>query len=122
MREVVAHVLDQYQPGDVIADEPDTGFGYYYRQTDQPTPLWNSDEALARLQFLHPKRVWLITFGRDATRSTTNAALQDWLGANYHLASEEGYVEQDPTYRQVKEWLLHRPAYRYKLLVQVFAQ
>jgi hypothetical protein len=118
MREVVARVRAECQAGDVIVSESDTGFAYYYRQTNQPVPLWASDLALPALQTERPRRVWLITFGRDATRLTTDEALQEWLWQEYQLAWEEGYVEQDPLYQRVKEKLLHRPAYRYKLLVQ----
>ena len=118
MREVVARVRAECRAGDVIVSEFDTGFGYYYRRTDQPVPLWATDTALPSLQTEHPGRVWLVTFGRDATRSTTDEALQEWLWQEYELAWEEGYVEQDPLYQTLKEKLLHRPAYRYKLLVQ----
>jgi 4-amino-4-deoxy-L-arabinose transferase-like glycosyltransferase len=122
MKEVVTEVRGECQAGDVIVSEFDTGFGYYYRQTDQPVPLWVSDTALALLQAQRPGRVWLITFGRDASRFTTDEQLQEWLQQEYHLAWERGYVEQDPLYRRVKEKLLHRPAYRYKLLVQRYEQ
>jgi mannosyltransferase len=119
-REIVAQVSSHSRPGDVIVAEPDTGFSFYYQQTGQPVTLWSSDTALSQLQSQQPNRVWLITFGRDSTRSVTNTALQDWLRYNYRLAMEQGYVEQDSTYRRVKEWLLHRPAYQYKLLVQEY--
>ncbi len=122
VREVVAQIRAECRAGDVIISEFDTGFGYYYRQADQPVPLWTSDTALPSLQNERPSRVWLVTFGRDATRSTTDEALQEWLWQEYQLAWEEGYVEQDPLYQRVKEKLLHRPAYRYKLVVQRYEQ
>lgn len=122
MRQVVAQVRAQCQPGDVIVSESDTGFAYYYRQADRPVPLWASDLALPALQTERPRRVWLVTFGRDATRGSTDQALQDWLWQEYNLAWEEGSVEQDPLYQTVKERLLHRPAYHYKLLVQRYEQ
>jgi len=118
MREVVAQVRDELQPGDAIVSEFDTGFGYYYRDTSGLAPLWESDVALAPLLSERPGRIWLVTFGRDATRSTTNEELQGWIEQNYRLAWEQGYVEQDPLYQRAKELLLHRPAYRFKLLVQ----
>jgi len=118
MKQVVAQVRAECQAGDVIVSESDTGFAYYYRQMDQPVPLWTSDLALPALQSERPGRVWLLTFGRDATRLTTDDALQEWLWQEYNLAWEQGYVEQDLLYQRVKEKLLHRPAYRYKLLAQ----
>nr|MBC7244578.1 glycosyltransferase family 39 protein [Chloroflexota bacterium] len=122
MREIVARVQREYQPGDVIVSEPDAGFGYYYRFGPQPAPVWYSDTALALLQDKQPERVWLITFGRDATRSVTNEELLEQLVQHYDLDWEEGYVEQDPIYRQLKERLLHRPAYRYKVVVQRYVR
>jgi hypothetical protein len=41
-----------------------------------------------------------------------------WLEKNYSLTLERGYTELDPVYRKVKELLLCRPTYRYRLLVQ----
>jgi hypothetical protein len=119
-REIVTQVSSHSRPGDVIITEPDTGFSYYYQRTEQPVTLWSSNTALSQLPSQRPNRVWLITFGRDSTRSVTDTALQDWLRNNYRLAMEQGYTEQDSTYRRVKEWLLHRPAYQYKLLVQEY--
>ena len=119
-REMVAQVSSRARPGDVILAEADTGFKFYYQRTEQPVTLWDGDVTVSRLQSQQPNRVWLITFGRDSTRSMANASLEDWLRHNYRLAREQGYAEQDPTYRRVKERLLHRPAYRYKLLVQTY--
>lgn len=122
MREIVTRVQNECQLGDVIISESDTGFGYYYRLGSQPIPLWYSDTALALLQANLPRRAWVITFGRDATRSVTNEELLEWLDQNYNLDWEEGYVEQDPVYRQLKERLLHRPAYRYKVVLQRYVR
>jgi len=119
-REIVAEVRAQLETGDVIVNEPDSGFSYYYPRNGDTTPLWSSYDALPLLQAQRPPRVWLVTFGRDATRGVTNAALKDWLDLNYRLTLEKGYVEQNPTYRMVKERLLHREAYRYKLVVQQY--
>lgn len=119
-REIVTQVSSHSRPGDVIIAEPDTGFSYYYQQAEQPATLWSSDTALSQFQSQRPNRVWLITFGRDSTRSVSYTALQDWLRHNYRLAMEQGYAEQDSTYRRVKELLLHRLSYQYKLLVQEY--
>ncbi len=120
MREVVAEVRSELEAADVIVSEGDTAFAYYYQQTEQPAPLLGADVALSVLQAQLPERIWLVTFGRDSTRSSANQELADWLTEHYRLLSQQGYVAQDPLYRQVKARLLHRPAYTYKLLVQLF--
>lgn len=120
LREIVAGVDAELQPGDVIVHEPDAGFSYYYRSEQSRVPLLDNATALPVLQADPPHRVWLITYGRDATRGVTNVALEDWLAQHCRLLEERGYVEQDATYQKVKEALLHRPAYRYKLVVRLY--
>ena len=66
------------------------------------------------------RMVRALALGRDRTREAAPAKLIDWLMANYRLSATQGYVPQDETYRQVKEWLLHRPPYEFKLLLQLF--
>jgi hypothetical protein len=44
------------------------------------------------------------------------------LEEDYELTSTWGYAEQDEIYRQVKEILLHRPAYQYKALAQLYTR
>jgi hypothetical protein len=120
-REVVAWIRAEARPGDVVLSDPDTGFDYYYERGPQPVPgLSTSDTkaALAYLEERHPSRVWLLTFGRDRTRESEPVDLMRWLAERYRVGMEQGYVEQDPTYRRVKERLLHRPAYQYKLVVR----
>jgi hypothetical protein len=77
-----------------------------------------ADKAVDYLSTHPVRQVWLVTMGRDGTRELVPVELIRWLEANRRLLWEQGYVEQDPLYRRVKERLLHRPAYQYKLLVQ----
>ena len=123
MREIVQNLRTTVQPGDVIISDSDSGFQYYYNQGLQPVPALASMPEAAALQYLqahHPDRVWLLILGRDRTRETTPTELIDWLTANYHLSATQGYVPQDETYQQVKQRLLQRPPYEYKLLLQLF--
>ncbi len=120
-RQVVSQIIAECRPGDVIFSAPDIAFQYYYDRGPKPVPSLPStevDPALTYLREERPSRVWLLTFGRDRTHASTPSELISWLEENYSLTLEQGYVEQDPVYRQVKERLLHRPAYRYKLLVR----
>ena len=123
MRQVASQVRAEARPGDVIFSDVDTGFDYYYRQAPQPAPSLPAGDAAAAVAYLNehrPQRVWLLTFGRDRTREITPVELVERLAAGYSAASVQGYVEQDPTYRTIKQRLFGRPAYPYKLVVQQY--
>ncbi|MCL5961427.1 MAG: hypothetical protein M1358_19315, partial [Chloroflexi bacterium] len=102
------------------------GFAQYYHPSAGSPPYFRADseEAVRYLVKEKSPRVWLVTFGRDSTRVGANTLppLQSLLASDYHLESSKGYVEQDPTYRRFKELLLRRPAYRYKLLVEMYVR
>jgi hypothetical protein len=123
MREIVQNLRAALQSGDVVVSDPDSGFQYYYDRGERPVPALASVPEMDAVQYLQahlPDRVWLLTLGRDRTREATPTQLIDWLTANYRLRSTQGYAPQDETYRQVKERLLHRPPYEFKLLLQLF--
>ena len=126
MKEIVQDVSAQARPGDVFVSEGDTGFGHYYRQAANSPPYFQADsnEAVRFLQTEKSARVWLVSFGRDRTRLADNTLpeLKDLLARDYRLEGSRGYVEQDPTYRKVKEFLLGRPAYQYKVLVELYVR
>jgi uncharacterized membrane protein len=120
-RQVAGTVAAQADTSDVVIGEADSAFSYYFRRTGSPVRYFETTEADKAVDYLstHPVRqVWLVTMGRDGTRELVPVELIRWLEANRRLLWEQGYVEQDPLYRRVKERLLHRPAYQYKLLVQ----
>ncbi len=122
-RQVAEQIAAEADAEDVVIGEQDSGFSYYFKPLQSDTPYFEAlqrDMILDYLSHHAVKRIWLVTIGRDGTRDMLPTALMDWLRENYSLVTERGYAEQDPTYRQLKEWLLHRPAYRYKLLVQVY--
>jgi hypothetical protein len=131
---VVADVVARSRPGDLILSDVDTGFSFYYLQQPQPavTHAYLTDPGTARLLEqmaaevragrtpAHP-RVFVLTYGRDRTRRDPPAALTALVAPPAQLLWEQGYVPQDETYRQVKERLLGRSDYRYKLLAQLYA-
>ncbi len=123
VREVAQQISSQAGPEDVVIGEWDSGFSYYYQRTPHLSIYLEAqpvDEAIRFLTSSSPKRVWLVTIGRDRTREAVPVELIRWLEMNYYLAEEQGYVEQDSTYRWLKEQLIHRPAYLYKLVVRRF--
>ena len=121
--QAVDWVIDNTQPGDVIIGESDSAFGYHYGKRDHTAPYYDTGpEAFSALAH-QPPRVWVITFGRDRTRANyDNSGPVSFLQEHGYLpVIHRGYVEQDRIYRQVKEHLLNRPAYRYKLEIQLYA-
>lgn len=122
-REIAVQVAEAAQPGDVVVSDWDSGFGHYYAKTDRGTTHFfsqSSAEAQRLIETQGTRRVWLITLGRDSTRSMDPAAFIRWLDQNYLLTVTWGYAEQDEMYRRAKGMLLHRPAYRYKATVQLY--
>jgi hypothetical protein len=121
VRQVAREIASQADPHDLVVGEEDSGFSYYYERTAKKAPYFEAYQAASIITYIttHPvEKVWLVTVGRDATRWLTPLKLMDWLVKNYRLDLEQGYTELDPVYRKMKEFLLHRPTYRYRLLVQ----
>lgn len=124
-KEMAAQVAMASQPGDVIVSDWDSAFGYYYAKMDQGIPHFfshSSEEARDYIEAHCSPRVWLITIGRDRTRSMAPVEFIRWLEEDYELRLTWGYAEQDEMYRRIKEMLLHRPAYRYKATVQFYTR
>lgn len=122
-REVAREIAGKAETGDAVIGEWDSAFSYYFQQQESDATYLEAAQTAEVIRFLTkhtPKRVWLVTIGRDRTREATPVEVLDWLSANYRLVEERGYVEQDPLYRRIKEILLQRPAYPYKLMVRQF--
>lgn len=123
VREIAKMIAERAGPQDLVVGEWDSGFSYYYRRQSSQAPYMEANQTEEVIHYItthSPETVWLVTIGRDRTRDAIPTELLRWLQTNYRLAEEQGYVEQDPVYRWLKERLLHRLAYRYKLLVQRF--
>lgn len=122
-REVAREIAAEAGPGDVVIGEWDSGFSYYFQREESAATYLEAAQTAEVIRFLTehtPDRVWLVTIGRDRTREATPVEVLEWLSANYRLVEERGYVEQEPLYCRVKEMLLRRPAYPYKLMVRQF--
>lgn len=122
-REVAQEIAARAGPGDLVIGEWDSGFSYYFQRQKCGAVYLEAARTAEVLRFLNenlPEHVWLVTIGRDRTREATPVEVLDWLSTNYRLVEEKGYVEQDPLYRRIKEMLLRRPAYQYKLMVRQF--
>jgi len=124
IRQVVEEVRMKCAPGDLIIAEADTLFGYYYQQNPGPALYQDADYIAnkAYIQNYRPDRVWLVTFGRDSTSGVGRTEeLAQWLRQVYPKVEVLGYVSQDMVYRRVKELLLDRPAYAYKLMIRIYS-
>lgn len=121
-REAVQYLVRQARPGDiVIADEPAL-FSYYFAQYDEQNITFiPADSAEAtQVPISRIDRLWVITIGRDRTRSATPAKVLQTIENYMQLASTRGFGEQDPTYRALKQWLTEREAYQYRVLVRLY--
>src|SRR5262249_27579363 len=122
-------VQRETQTGDVILSDYDIAFHYYWRQQPQagmqlifPDRL-GVDEVRDIVQSTRPLRIWLLVFGRDRTLVGDHTTeIQDWLTRDYTLRAERGFVPVDLLYRAVKNRLVGRETYSYKLIVQLFVR
>jgi 4-amino-4-deoxy-L-arabinose transferase-like glycosyltransferase len=121
VRQVARQIASQAGPHDVVIGEEDSGFSYYYLRTGRKAPYFEAlqtDTITAYITTHQVKKAWLVTIGRDGSRRLVPQKIMNWLEGNYRLIAENGYAEQDPVYRKVKEFFLHRPTYRYRMRVQ----
>lgn len=123
-REIVAHLVGETGPEDIVLATSDIGIDFYTARTVGWTAsVFNTSDEQALEDLIRtkqPPRVWLFIFGRDRTRAATPTTLHKWLEAHYQLIEVQGYAEQDPTYRQIKEVLFRRPAYLHKLTLYIY--
>jgi len=123
MRELAAMVARNVEPDDVVVSDRDSLFFYYYPHAAKQANIF-ADASTVYEKMKDGQRVWLVTLGRDRTRvGAAAASVLEWLAQNGFQERERwGSGPEDPTYRRVKEWLLKRPDYEYKTMVQLFAQ
>jgi hypothetical protein len=119
-REVARTLVEEWQPEDLLVAPHDSALWYYLpadlAQLTDPSP----SELGAVLAARRPARVWLAILGRDRTQNDLPAQYKRVLAAGYRLAERRGYVEQDPTYRELKSRLLGYSGYRYRLELSRF--
>jgi 4-amino-4-deoxy-L-arabinose transferase-like glycosyltransferase len=123
-RQVLEYIIDRSEPGDIMVVDPASGVLYYYEYWNltQPLPVSTLEEVMAKLGSGQAQRVWLITVSRDRTRSLEADPVATWLEQDLSLVETVGFAEQDHVYRAVKARLTGRPAYQYRVVVQLFAQ
>jgi 4-amino-4-deoxy-L-arabinose transferase-like glycosyltransferase len=129
----LADILARAQPDDAIFSDTDTGFGYYFEQsphegiTHYYVETASGQAALEAIandlvahQPLQHKRLFILTYGRDRTRRDLPDSFTQTIQPAAHLIWEQGYTPEDETYRQVKQSLLGREDYKFKLFIQLY--
>ncbi|NLE44129.1 MAG: hypothetical protein GX620_05375, partial [Chloroflexi bacterium] len=121
-RSILAYIRNNQQTGDIIFSESDSGLDFYLNQTDGPTPHFVDHELTKTyIQRTESLRVWLLSLGRDSTRSNETSDLIGWLEQQGYLLKEErGYIEVDPIYREIKSRALGYPAYRHRAVLRLY--
>jgi hypothetical protein len=125
-RQIARTIETRLTRDDVIVAESDTIVGYYLDQradrqlvTIGPTESAETG-ALDRLRRAVPKRIWLVTFGRDITRGRRPARLEAWISDRYAVTSTDNYVPTPRVYARFKQAAQDAPSYQYKATVRLY--
>ncbi len=128
-REIARTILERARPGDVVVAETDTMVPYYFLDLDDAPCLLavsffrrgSEARTISELEDDPPKRIWMVSLGRDGTQGLLSGDLRRWVDANYDQRMSRGYVPQDPTYARIKERLQGGQGYRFKATLQLLA-
>jgi len=123
-KEAAAFVHQNANANDLVISDYDSIFGHYF-PTDESSSrhlyTGEQDEIQTALRVAAPERVWLITIGRDQTRHyASTETVRQLLAASYRLESVALYSPMDPVYLRVKNFLLQRNSYKYRLTVESY--
>jgi uncharacterized membrane protein len=118
-REAAQFIAGRAKSGDLIVTESDSLVERYLPPSLRARhfDVARADEVLGILARTPDTGVWFVQLGRDRTRNDATAALIAKTSELRPLVQTTGLAEQDPVYRQVKERLLNRAAYAYRLTI-----
>ncbi|MEP7200549.1 MAG: hypothetical protein ABI874_12080, partial [Chloroflexota bacterium] len=127
LRAVSDSLRAEAQADDLIISDLDIALQYYWQQPPRPAaPLYLTDDdsrarARAAIETARAPRVFLLTYGRDRSRTNDHTdEFMEWLAPRYAQRDERAHVPIDPLYRAVKDWLFQRETYQAKLTVRMF--
>ena len=124
--DLVEFIVKNSSPGDVIMSTEDIGLAYYLQSQGIDIPHYWSyrTQANSILEKGDAPRIWWLTYGRDRTRvdDMVEAYRAQLAEKGYELIMQQGYVPQHPSYRWMKEKLLGREAYQYKVTINLYAR
>ncbi len=124
-REVAESICTRYGEEESIVISPsDTLIPEYMSRISDQSHLYlykERENALKYAASQAPKFVTVIYFGRDRTKELFSDNPAEKLSAmGYFLYDEKKFSKIDPLYLKLKEYLLKRKCYRYKLVVRTF--
>jgi hypothetical protein len=127
LRDLHTYLKQHTRPGDLIVSDLDIVYQYYYDREPIPDTRFvlteNDNLALidAQIAARTPPRIWLFVFGRDRSSAGDRVPrIIEELADGYAATNELRLAPTDPTYRAVKERLIPRGAYAYKLIVRLY--
>jgi 4-amino-4-deoxy-L-arabinose transferase-like glycosyltransferase len=123
-KEAAADLRRQVSSGDLVISDDDSVVGYYFLRSDPQAQHFDTSqltEIQHALEADAPRRVWLATIGRDRTREgAASDQVRHLLDAAYRIESVERYLPIDPDYLAVKNRLLNRETYAYRLTIELY--
>ena len=123
-KEAAAFVRQNADTADLVISDYDSIFSHYFlvdETSSRHLYTKEEDKIQAALQVSAPERIWLVTIGRDQTQRYASAeAVRQSLEHTYRLESVERYLAIDPTYLRIKNLMLHRNSYQYRLTVETY--
>ena len=124
-KDAAASVRLKAAASDLVISDYDSVFGHYFL-TGPSTPRHvytdQAEDIESALRGDAP-RVWLVTIGRDQTQRTSSAeGVRRLLQESYHLDRVERLLPIDPTYLQVKNFILRRETYTHRLTIELYVR
>ncbi|MBI5877742.1 MAG: hypothetical protein HZB53_08835 [Chloroflexi bacterium] len=127
LREIHQYLQSHTRSGDLLISDLDIVYQYYYdRAPIAGTQLILTEDANlpslnVQIAARTPPRIWLFVFGRDRSSAGDRVpALLQQLDGRYRAIDELRYAPTDPLYRDVKQRLIPRAAYDYKLIIRLY--
>lgn len=124
-REIAQNILENYGEKDnfVIAPFDTIVPEYLYRVSGQSriSLYRDREKAISDIFSQKPRFVTLVYFGRDRTKIFfSDDPAENIMSIGYSFYDEKKYTKIDARYLKLKEYLLKRPCYSYKLIVKTF--
>jgi uncharacterized membrane protein len=122
-KEAARYVGERLEPNDVVLSDYDSVFGYYFSPTHATTLHRHTGdpEIESILQTRKPKRVWLVTIGRDQSqRLVSGEPTRALLASTYRLSYTQKFLPIDAQYLIIKNFLLNRNSYEFRLQIELY--
>ena len=111
--------------GDLVVTDMDSIVGHYLPADQVPSQLYTDqvDEIRATIENKPPQRIWLVWINRDQTENNSSlGTVRQLVVQDYRLEQTTRWLPIDPIYRQVKDYMLRRESYDYRLVIELFSR